>query len=450
MGGQPVTFLRPFWGGTKNSTPVRREIRATAGGATGLNAPVTSLDGLGTREDRLGPLRFRNFRLLVTGSATSSLGNAIAPVALAFAVLDLGGSATDLGLVVAAYALADVATVLFGGVLGDRVARQLMMEGSNAACALSQATVAVLVVGGWATMPILAGFGVVNGCLGALSGPSSSAMTRMTVPAERLASAVALRGLLQTSAAVVGFAVGGVLVAAVGPGWAIGVDAVTFAVAALCFGRLDVPHTRPEGARPSFVSDLGEGLREVLRHTWLWLLIGQALLYHLFYGGAQSVVGPIVMEDGFGRSSWGLALGTLMAGFVVGGLVCLRWRPRRLLHVGTALLSLTAAFPLAMALSDRLGPILVGAFVHGVGLQVFDVFWQLAIQENIAEDKLARVYSFDLVGSFIARPVGLVLTGPVAQAVGFHRWLVVVGCVMGGSALLSLLSPDVRRLERRS
>ncbi len=413
-----------------------------------MNAPVTSPADASVREDRLGPLRFRNFRLLVTGSATSSLGNAIAPVALAFAVLDLGGSASDLGLVVAAYALADVVTALFGGVLGDRVARQLMMEGSNAACALSQAAVAVLVIGGWATIPLLAVLGVVNGCLGALSGPSSSAMTRMTVPADRLSSAVALRGLLQTSAAVVGYAVGGVLVAAAGPGWAIGVDAVTFAVAAFCFGRLDVPHTRPEGIRPSFLADLGDGLREVLRHTWLWLLIGQALLYHLFYGGAQSVVGPIVMGEEFGRSSWGLALGTLMAGFVVGGLLCLRWRPRRALYVGTALLSLTAAFPLAMALSDRLWPILVGAFLHGVGLQIFDVFWQVSIQENIAEDKLARVYSFDMVGSFVARPVGLVVTGPVAEVVGFDRWLVVVGCVMGGSALLSLLSPDVRRLER--
>ncbi len=410
---------------------------------------MTSLDET-ARAERPGPLRHRNFRLLVTGSATSSLGNAIAPVALAFAVLDLGGSASDLGLVVAAYALADVVTALFGGVLGDRVARQLLMEGSNAVCALSQAAVAVLVIGGWATVPLLALLGVVNGSLGALSGPSSSAMTRMTVPSDLLGSAVALRGLLQTSAAVVGYAVGGVLVAGLGPGWAIGVDAVTFAVAALCFGRLDVPHVRAEGTRPSLFGDMAEGLREVLRHTWLWLLIGQALLYHLFYGGAQSVVGPIVMGDEFGRSSWGLALGVLMAGFVVGGLVCLRWRPRRALYVGTVLLSLTAAFPLAMALSDHLWPILVGAFLHGLGLQIFDVFWQVSIQENIAEDKLARVYSFDLVGSFVARPVGLAATGPVAEAVGFDRWLLVVGCVMGGSALLSLLSPDVRRLRRQS
>ena len=64
------------------------------------------------------------------------------------------------------------------------------------------------------------------------------------------------------------------------------------------------------------------------------------------------------------------------------------------------------------------------------------------------EDKLARVYSFDLVGSFVARPLGLAFTGPVAQAVGFDHWLVVVAAVMGGSSLLALLSRDVRRLVR--
>ena len=397
---------------------------------------------------RTGPLRHRDFRLLVTGTTTSALGNAIYPVAHAFAVLDLGGSASDLGLVVALFALADVVTVLFGGVLGDRVSRELMMEGSAAACAVTQGVLAVLLIGGWATLPLLAAVGVVTGCLAALSNPSSSAMTRLTVPAEDLPAAVALRRVLQTGAMVVGFALAGVLVAAVGSGWAIAVDGATFALAALAFGRLRVPHTRPEGVRPSLRADLAEGLREVFRHTWLWLLIGQALLYHLFYGGAQGVLGPIVVGDEFGRSAWGFSLGALMVGFVAGGLLCLRWRPRHGLLAGTALLSLTAMFPIAMAVSDSLLPILVGAFLHGFGLEVFSVNWDLSIQQNIDEDKLARVYSFDLVGSFVARPVGLALTGPVAAAVGFDTWLLVVGTIMGGSALLALLSPDVRRLER--
>ena len=397
---------------------------------------------------RLPALRHRDFRLLVAGSATSSLGNAITPIALAFAVLDLGGSAAQLGLVVAAFALAEVVTSLFGGVLGDRVPRKLMMEGSSAGSALTQAVMAATLVTGVATIPMLGVIGALNGCLASLSQPSSRAMTRLTVPEAELPSAVSVRALLQTGAQTVGYAVGGVLVAVVGSGWAIAVDAATYAVAALCFAALRVEQAPPATVRSTMLADLGEGAREVLAHTWLWLLIGQALLYHLFYGGAQGVLGPVVVGAGIGREAWGLAMATLMGGFVVGGLVCLRWRPRRALLAGTAMLSLTALFPFAMALSDQLLVVLVGAFLHGFGLQIFDVFWDLSIQQNVAPERLARVYAFDMVGSFVARPVGLALTGPVAAAVGFRPWLLVVGAVMGGSALLSLLSREVRGLLR--
>jgi MFS family permease len=398
--------------------------------------------------DRLSVLRHRDFRLLVAGTASSSLGNSVTPIALAFAVLDLGGSASELGLVVAAFALAEVVTVLFGGVLGDRLPRKLMMEGSAAGSALTQVFIATSLIVGFANIPMLGVVGALNGCLAALSQPSSRAMTRLVVPAEDLAAAVATRSLLQTTAATAGYALGGVLVAVAGSGWAIGVDALTFAIAAVCYSRMRVEQALPEGARASMFADLGEGAREVFAHPWLWLLIGQALLYHLFYGGAQTVLGPIVIGDEFGRSSWGLALATLMAGFVVGGLVCLRWRPRRSLLIGTALLSLTALFPIAMALSDHLWLVLLGAFLHGFGLQIFDVFWDLSIQQNVDPDKLARVYSFDIVGSFVARPLGLALTGPVAVLVGYHEWLLVVGCVMAASSLLALASSDVRRLTR--
>ena len=101
-----------------------------------------------------------------------------------------------------------------------------------------------------------------------------------------------------------------------------------------------------------------------------------------------------------------------------------------------------------MAVTDVLPLILLGAFLHGFGLEIFSVNWDLSIQQNIPEDRLARVYSFDIVGSFVARPLGLALTGPIAEAVGFDRWLLIVAAVMGGSALLSIFSRDVRRLER--
>ncbi|TQL70165.1 putative MFS family arabinose efflux permease [Nocardioides albertanoniae] len=406
---------------------------------------MTTLDPVRTRG---GVLRHRDFRLLAAGGAISMIGNGITPVALAFAVIDLGGGAAELGLVVASFATAEVMATLLGGVLGDRFSRKVMMEGTSAASAVVQVVLAVMLIGGFASIPALTVAGVVTGVLGALNRPSSQAMTRFTVPAEEVAHAVPARALANQVGMTVGYALGGVLVSVVGAGWSIMIDAATFAVAAVCFALMRVAHVRPEGARVSMLADLGEGAREVLRHTWLWLLIIQALLYHLFYGGAQGVLGPIVVGEGMSRSAWGVSLAVMMAGFVVGGLICLRWRPRRMLYVGAALLSLTALFPIAMAVAEAPAVVWGGAFLHGVGLSIFSVFWDLAIQQQIPEDKLSRVYSFDIVGSFIARPVGLAVTGPVAAAVGFAPWLLVVAAVIGGSSLIALLSRDVRVLQR--
>jgi MFS family permease len=392
-------------------------------------------------------LRHRDFRLLVTGVSVSALGSAITPVALAFAVLDLGGSITDLGLVEAVLAICQIVTMLAGGVLGDRFSRKLMMQGGSVASAVVMGLLATSVLLDAATIWLLAALGGVAGVVTALSRPSSRAMTRGVVPDADLADAVATRSLLDSLFRTLGYAVAGLLVAAAGPGWAVMVDAGTFVVAAVAFGRLRVSDARaPRATSP--LADLGEGFREVVRHAWLWLLVLQALLYHLFYGGAQAVLGPVVVGEDMGRSAWGFALAALMAGFVVGGLLALRVRPRRPLGGGVVLLALTGVFPLSMALSDTLGPVMLGAFVHGVGLQMFSVYWDQTIQTRVPEDKLARVYAFDSVGSFVARPLGLALTGPLAAAAGVDAWLIVVAAVISGSSLAVLGLREVRTLER--
>lgn len=395
------------------------------------------------------PLASADFRHLVAGVAVDGLGSAMTPVALAFAVLDLGGSATQLGLVVAAFAAAEVVTILYGGVLGDRLPRQLLMQGSCAATALTQAACATVLITDHGSLAFLTVIGVVNGCLGALAQPASSAMTRLTVPVELLGRAVVVRSLASQTSYAVGFALGGIVVALAGPGWAIAIDAATYAVAAVLFSLIRATGT-VTGERQRMLAELADGAREVLRHTWLWLLIGQALLYHLMYGGVQGVLGPIVVGDTWGADAWGWSLSALMAGFVAGGLVALRWRPTHLLRWGVVLLSLTAAFPLAIAASDSLALVLLGAGAHGIGLQLFSVQWDLAIQENIAEDMLARVYSFDHVGSFVCRPLGLALTGPVSAWVGVDLWLVLVAVVIGAASLVALAAPSVRALVRSS
>lgn len=388
------------------------------------------------------------YRWLVLGGAITRFGNGIAPVGLAFGVLDLGGSASDLGTVIALYALADVVTVLFGGVLGDRLPRQFVMVGTGVLAAVVQLTAAASLIGGWGTIWLLGVLGMLNGALGALNGPSSMAITKQTIPERCLQVAVAFRRTLNNSAQIAAYGIAGVLVAWVGPGWALAVDGVTFALGALCLSRIRVPGV-VAGAGQSLLIEMRAGLTEVFRHTWLWLLTLMAFTYHLFYGGAQDVLGPIVVGGELGRPAWGFALAAMMSGFLVGGVATLVWRPRRPLYVGVSLLGLTAAFPAAMALSDSLLVIALCAFVHGFGLELFSVGWDLSIQQNIPEDMLSRVYAFDLAGSFVARPIGLALTGPVAAYFGLRTWLCVVAAVMVLSIAAALLSPAVRRLPRR-
>lgn len=397
--------------------------------------------------DQRHPLRYRDFRLLLAGGSINSLGNGIAPVALAFAVLDLGGDAAELGLVVGLYALTDVVVTLFGGVAGDRFSRRLMMAGSMLVAALLQAGAALSLLTDRSSVVLLALLGAGLGAVSALGNPSMSAILAQTVPEEALGQAVVWRRLGSTSAAMLGSGVAGLLVATAGSGWALLLDAGTFLLAGLLFAAIRVAH-EPAPPGGGLLGDVADGFREVMRHTWLWLLIGQALIYHLVYGGVQGVLGPIVVGDDIGRAAWGYALSMLMAGFVVGGLVCTRWKPRHALFVGVWFLGLTAAFPLAIALSDHLAVVLLGAFLHGFGLEIFSVGWDLSIQENVAPDKLARVYSFDMVGSFVARPVGLALTGPVAAAVGYDRWLLAVAAVLVASVVAATFSRDVRVLTR--
>jgi hypothetical protein len=297
-------------------------------------------------------------------------------------------------------------------------------------------------------VPMLAVMSAVNGGLSAIAEPSSRAVVPQTVPTSALSTAVSALRLAQNTAMAMGFSFAGLLVGFFGPGWAIAVNAAIFAVAAACFTTMKIEATTAASESGSLLNDLGAGAREVLRHTWLWVLLVYALVYHLVYGGAQGVLGPVLVTREFGDAAWGLAMTALMIGFMVGGVITLRYRPDRLLLVGTGFAVLTACFPLAMALHLPLAIIMLGAFLHGLGLEIFSVNWDLAIQQNVAPDKLTRVFAFDQVGSYVMRPLGFALTGPVAAVVGERNWLLIVAAVIAGTTLLALLPPSVRDIRR--
>jgi MFS family permease len=394
------------------------------------------------------PLRYPAFRYLAAGRTVSMLGNAVAPVALAFAVLDLTGSPRDLGLVVGARSLTNVVFLLFGGVVADRFPRHQVMVASSALACASQAVVAMLVLTHTATVPLLAILAAVNGLVSSFAFPAASALMGQTVPNEVRRQANALARLGINAATIVGSAAGGVLVAGLGPGWGIACDALTFAVAGLLFGMVRVADVRdPTATRFGTLIEIRQGWTEFVSHTWLWVVVLGFAFINASMAGGIIVLGPVVADATFGRRSWGLVLAIQTAGMVLGALVAMRIRVRRLLFVGC--LAMVGDVPLLVALgvAPELPILLACAFVAGLCIEQFGIAWETSMQEHIPPDKLARVYSYDALGSIIAIPFGQVAAGPAAEAFGTGRALLVAAAVMTLGIGGILLSRAVRLLE---
>lgn len=399
--------------------------------------------------DTLAPLRHAPFRYLALGRVVSMLGSSIAPIALSFAVLDLTGSVRDLGLVVASRSLANVAFLLFGGVVADRLPRQLMIVVSSVLSGLTQGAVAVLVMTHAATVPLLMALGAVNGVVGAFAFPATSALIPQTVPREIRKEANALNRFGVNAASIVGASVGGLLVASIGSGWSLAVDAATYLLGAVLFTFVRVPARRAAdaGQATSVVRELREGWREFVSHTWVWVVVLGFCFFNAAFSSAVGVLGPPIADHTFGRPAWGYILGVETLGMLAGGLVAMRLRVRRLLLLGVAACVVPVPMLLALALAPTVAVLLPLAFVSGVAVEQFGIAWETSVQEHVPEEKLARVYSYDALGSFVAIPVGQVVIGPLALAVGNRAAVTIAAGVALLSVIGMLASRSVRTLR---
>ncbi|WP_103348445.1 MFS transporter [Amycolatopsis sp. CA-128772] len=394
------------------------------------------------------PLRETRFRALVTGRTLADFGNAVAPFALAFAVVDLTGSAVDLGLVVGARSLANVLLVLFGGMLADRLPRSVILQGTETAAALTQAAIAASVLAGFASVPLLAGLSLVNGAVSAISLPAAASLTPLTVPAPLLAPANALVRLLSNVGRIAGAGLAGVLVAFAGSGWALAGNALLFLAAAFAYRRIRLPRgERLPGRRP--FGELAEGWREFRARSWVWLVVLQFMVVNAVNAGALLVLGPLVADDTFGRTGWGLALAVQTAGALLGGIIAARRQPRRMLAIGVAFIMVDALPMLALGETPYLLPLLLAMFLSGVAIEQFAVAWDVSLQENIPPEKLARVYSYDMLGSFVAMPLGQVAAGPLAEHAGRSATLLGGAALIFGATAIVLINPQVRGLVRQ-
>jgi MFS family permease len=383
-------------------------------------------------------------------TVVSNLGDGIVTVALAFAVLDLTHSATDLGLILACKLAAQVVMLLVGGVVADRVSRQRVMMAADLVRLVGQAVMGILLIGHDATVVELGISQVILGGAAAFFQPASMGL----VPAlagEFRHEANAMRGIASASSGIVGPALGALLVAAVGAEWGLLADAASYGLSALLLSR--VHHAVGSAPAPaagenrSIFGDLAAGWSEVRSRTWVWaLIIGFGVSNSLME--TWNVFGPLSMRRWYeGAPSYAVLSIAFSVGTLLGGVVSLRFRPRRPLFIGT-LVCLPVVLPsILVALRLPLGFVVPVQLISGIGPIAFNTLWWTALQDHIPTEALSRVVSFDYAGSYLILPLGTALAGPLADAIGLRNAMLACAFAAIASVGSTLLLPSVRNLR---
>ncbi|HTU78476.1 MAG TPA: MFS transporter [Solirubrobacteraceae bacterium] len=405
---------------------------------------------------RIAPLRNRSFRLLLVGQGASAVGDGIAPVALAFAVLDLTGSVGDLGLVLAAQSVPLLVFVLLGGVWSDRVSRGSVMLCSDLVRAGVQGGSAALLLTGAAGVWQLAALQALYGAARAFFGPAATGLVPETVDSDQLQQANGLMGVAENLARIVGPALGGVVVVAAGAGWGLACDGAAFLVSAVSLRMMRLAPLGPPERRGT-LAELREGWRAFQSRTWLWVSVVSLTLIITVVFAPLYVLGPEVARAHLGGAGAWAAISTASGiGATVGGAVALRWWPRHPLRTGF-LLTLAGEPVLLFLLAGPgpLAPIIVFSLVSGMAATIFNVYWFTALQREVPQAELSRVSSWDQLGSYGLQPIGLVAVGPIAVAVGISTTLyaagvlvlLLTGVVLSMPAVRNFTSPSARPPE---
>ncbi|MER5864935.1 MFS transporter [Kitasatospora sp. NPDC002040] len=387
------------------------------------------------------------FARLFAGQSFSVLGDRVAMVATPFAVLSVGGSVTDIGLVGAAGLLPMLLFTLVGGVWADRFPRHRIMLLSDLVRFAAQGAVALLLITGRAEVAHLVVLTAVFGSASAFFMPAATGLLPLVVPVERLREANALRGLVLSSGLVIGPAVAGGLVALAGPGGALALDAASFAVSAAFLLRLRPRPSQDQPAGLSFLGELREGWGHVRSRAWVWSGMAASGVYHVVVLPSIFVLGPVLSEQEWGGAAgWAAVTTAFGVGAVVGDLCAYRLRPARPLVLGAAALAVSSCQALIIGASPSVTVVAVLEAVTGVAVSLFFVLWETSLQIHIPEHALSRVSSYDFLLSSGLMPLGLMVAGPVATTFGLRPTLYAMTAIGVLAAVLLLCVPAVRAL----
>lgn len=398
----------------------------------------------------LAPLGIASFRWYLLSRFVNLVGSTMGAVALTFAVLEITDSASALGIVLAAHSIPMLVFLLVGGVVADRFGPIRVIQTCNAAAAVSNIAIGALLLSDTATLPLVAALTAINGVAAATAMPALGAMLPRLIPTPHLQQANVLASMLRSSTTILGPTLGGLLVVGVGPGWAIALNGVTFAAAAALLLGVRLAHTPRAGATSAW-HDLREGWDYVRSTEWLWVVILAFCGICALHQGGFLTLGPVIAKaTSIGVGGWGLILSSEAIGLIITSVALLRIRLERPLLWGMLGTALWGAPMIVLGIHPDLVTMIVAGCVAGMGIEIFGLAWNLALQEHVPPAMLPRAISYDALGSFAAIPLGQLGAGPLASALGTGPVVTGAGVAIAVISLATLASPAVRNLRRTS
>jgi len=385
------------------------------------------------------------YRRLFVARTISNIGNGIMPIALAFGILALPeGSPTALSVALAAQAVPLVLMLPLGGVIADRLGRARVIAVTDIVLSAVVATMSLLFLTGTATIALLAGLSFLSGCLNALWYPAFSGLVPDVVAEEHIQPANAYLSVASNGGLILGNALGGLLVAGLGSGVAIALDAVSFLVAGLLvlsFRQVSSPHRSGD----SMMGDLRQGWRVFISFRWVVVIVLAFSLIVMVLRGAEEVMGPVLaLQEYGGARGWAVVLGMQSLGLLLGALAATQVRVRRPMLFGMLAVLTLPVWLVSLALALPLWAVSLGSFAWGISIELFAVLWFTALHRNIPREALSRVGAYDAMGSLMFGPIGLALAGPLVTMVGLQAGFLIAAGIAAVAILAALASRSVR------
>ena len=398
------------------------------------------------------PLRQRDFRLLWTGKSVSLQGDGFFLVAIAWEAFGLSNHTASLAYVGVALSLPQVAMLLVGGAVSDRMGCRPVLIWADCARAAAVGALAALVAsGGLHLWELYLAAGVLGVCA-AFAAPAFDALVPQLVPEGELHQANAIEQFVRPATIqLAGPALGGLAVATIGSVGALALDAATFAFSALCLVRMTRLATlaaAPGPDRGGLRRDVGEGLGYVRRHVWLWGTFISATFTYLLFIGPTQVLLPYIIRNSLhqGASAYGIVLAAGGVGALVGAVAMGRSReprkPMTWIYVWWTVATLGVA---GYGVFEQVWGLVVAALVINGAEAVGAVVWATMKQRRVPGALLGRVSSIDWLVSTALLPLSYALTPPVAHLLGARTTLVLAGTVGAAITLGFLFLPGMRR-----